>query len=267
MTVYVELVIVNNFAIDLLFEVATLTIFRRKIKWTRVLLGAAIGAGVATAYPLCPTIWQIVVRVLLAPVMALVFDSFGYEKMGRRDGRIDKTEIRRNIFAYVKRLAVFCLLTYFVGGVTFGIDYLFEIDLASYWQFGVIALGLLTMLIILRIFLLKRSKNVRRFCDVKVSVRSRKMDFKALCDSGNTLTDNLSGLPVVIISQSAEKSLAISDESVEGFIEVKTIGGESSMPIVRLDGLQVKGKNYVCYGALSRQDFDGVEIILQNTMF
>ena len=262
-----ELVIFNNLAIDLLLELSTLTVFRRKPKWARVLLGAALGAGVATAYPLCSAVWQIVIRVVLAPVMALVFDSFTDEKYDKNNHAKNKVTIRRNILAYVKRLAVFCLLTYCVGGVSFGINFLFGIDVASYWQLGVVALGLLTLLITLRIFLLKRSKNARKLCDVKVCAKSGEMPFKALCDSGNTLTDDLSGLPVVIISSSAEKSLAISDEHIEGFISVKTINGEGSMPIVRLDGVEVAGRKYVCYGALSRRDFDGVEIILQNTMF
>lgn len=267
MTVYVELVIFNNLAIDLLLELSTLTVFKRKIKWTRVLLGAALGAGVATVYPLCPTTWQIVIRILLAPMMVLVFDSFTDEKADKKNTAKNKGGVRRNVLAYVKRLAVFCLLTYFVGGVSFAINYLFGIDLASYWQMGVVALSLLTLLITLRFILLKHPQNARKLCDVKVCGRGVQMPFKALCDSGNTLTDDLSGLPVVIISANAEKSLAISDECIEGFISVKTINGEGSMPIVRLDGVEVGGRNYVCYGALSRQDFDGVEIILQNTMF
>ncbi|MBR4800210.1 MAG: sigma-E processing peptidase SpoIIGA [Clostridia bacterium] len=266
MTVYVELVIFNNLAVDLLLEIATLTVFRRKIKWWRVLLASILGASVATAYPLLADGWQFAIRILLAPAMTLVFDGFHSKIKGK--STVDKKDvIRREIVEYFKRLSVFCLATYLVGGVSYGINFALGIDVASYWQFGVVTFALLTMLIIVRVLVVGFSKNAQKICSVKVCVSGREIDTRALLDSGNSLTDSLSGLPVVIMSQSAEKKLLRDESLIEGYVSVKTVGGESDMPIVRLDGVDVKGKKYSAYGALSRQDYDDFEIILQNTMF
>ena len=264
MTVYIELVIFNNLCVDLLLEVATLSVFRKKIVWWRVLLAAIIGAGVATSYPLCPIGVQIAVKILLAPIMALVFDRVR-EKGHKKDA--DKNKVVREVVAYLKRLFVFCVITYLVGGVSYGLNFAFNIDVASYWQFGVVSLALLTMLITIRIILHGFSKNARKICSAKLSVGENQIDVKALCDSGNCLTDDLSGLPVVILSSEAEKTLAVNVDMCEGFIDVKTVSGVGSMPIFRLDSVEVKGREFKAYAALSRENYDDFEVILQNSMF
>lgn len=270
-TVYIELVIFNNLAVDLLLEIATLMVFRRRVKWWRVLLGAVFGASVATVYPHCPDAVMIVIKVLLAPIMALMFDGVQCkkERKQKRDGKaiVDKSKLKNEARAYLKRLVVFCLLTYFVGGVVYGIDFAFHIDVASYWQFGVVSFALLTLLITVRIIVLRFSKNARKICPAKLFLSGHEIDVKALCDSGNELTDSLSGLPVVIISKTAEEELVLDANMIEGYVSVKTVSGESEMPIIRLEGVGVKGKKYSAYGALSKQDYDDFEIILQNTMF
>ena len=269
-SVYVELVAFNNFAVDLLLEVATLTFFRRKIKWFRVLLGAVVGSVVATVYPLCPTAVQVVFKILLAPIMALIFDGDLSTKRTRTklgEGAKNNVKLKRGTVQYLKRLAVFCLFTYFVGGIDYGLSFAFGIDVSSYWQFGVCAISLLTLLISVRVFVLKLSKNARKICDSTIRLGEAQATLKSLCDSGNALTDTLSGLPVVILSSNAEKSLFVDENSIEGFIDVKTVAGESSMPIIRFDDVVVKGRKFCAYGALARCDFDGVDVILQNTMF
>ena len=265
MTVYIELVIFNNLAVDLLLEIATLTVFRRKAVWWRVLLGAIIGAGVATVYPLCPIQWQIVIRVLLAPIMVLVFDSIMQKNERKR--RRDKKLSKRIIASFFKRLFVFCLVTYFVGGVTYGINFAFGIDVCSYWQMGVVALSLLTMLITVRIIVMRFSKHARKICDVCVQTTCTEKLFRALCDSGNSLVDALSGLPVVILSNDAEQNLQVDESMLEGYIQVNTVNSAGSMPLVRLQSVDVDGKKFNAYAALARKDFEDFDMILQNTMF
>ena len=287
MTVYIELVVFNNLAVDLLLEVATLVVFRKKIVWGRVVLAAVLGASVATVYPLCPSAWQIVIKVLLAPIMVLIFDRVREKKKKIKSQSIVTRQIERaiakhksqeekkenrekrrgEVVAYFKRLVVFCLATYFVGGVTFGIDFAFGIDVCSYWQFGVVSVSLLTLLITVRVLTKRFSKSARKICEAKVLFSNEVVDFKALCDTGNTLTDSLSGLPVVILSKAAEEELSITGDKIEGYISVKTIGGESELPIVRLGEVDVKGKSFKAYAALSRESYDDFELILQNTMF
>ena len=162
---------------------------------------------------------------------------------------------------------MFLLLTYLLGGIDYAINYAIGIDISSYWQFGVTALSVTILCVSVRVLILKSSKLARKVCEANICYGEANVSFKGLCDSGNTLTDSLSGLPVIILSLEAEQKLVLDDKAIEGYIQVKTVAGETSMPIVRLDRVEVKRKSFSAYGALSRKNFDDVEVVLQNTMF
>lgn len=55
--------------------------------------------------------------------------------------------------------------------------------------------------------------------------------------------------------------------NIEGFVELGTVGGNASLPIVKVDGVSVGGRVTAAYAALSERNFEGYEVILQNTMF
>ena len=94
----------------------------------------------------------------------------------------------------------------------------------------------------------------------------------ALCDSGNSLTDAVSGLPVIIVSESLANRIdgwhgKERYKQIEGYIELETVSGRTSLPLVAVESVRVGRKVSRAYAALAEKDFDGYEIILQNTMF
>ena len=93
------------------------------------------------------------------------------------------------------------------------------------------------------------------------------MWLKGFYDSGNTLTDSLTGRPVVLLSKTAV-DLIRQGESViyDGFVDVKTVNGESSMPIIELEEVRCGQNTYSCFGALTEQNMKGCDLILQNTL-
>lgn len=111
----------------------------------------------------------------------------------------------------------------------------------------------------------KRSSNASALTIANISVDGRKIALTGLCDSGNTLVDGVSGLPVIILSANAEKQLGKTD--IEGFLSVVTVSGESNMPITKLQDVEVAGRRISCMAALSRKDFENCDLILQNSMF
>lgn len=248
---YVEIVLFNNLALDALLILCTLTLRRKKAVWWRVLFSSVIGAGVAVGYAVAPEVWKIVIRIVLAPILCALFAKYG------------------SVRDYLITLAVFALLTFALGGITEGISHLTGVALTGYITLGLIAAGAVILLISVRAFAAKRSKAARKIIDIKLSVHGRELNLKAMCDTGNALTDSVTGFPVIIASEKAESQFMIDGgcKEIEGYIEVKTISGESSMPIVRLDGIEVEGRRCSAYAALSRQSFEGYDIILQNTLF
>lgn len=265
MRVYIELVLFNNVAIDFLLIVCVQICRRRKVRGLRTLLACLICAVTATYYAIAPNGAQIAIKVLLAPLATLIFDSYATKSAGEQS--VDKLSKRLARWGkdYCKSLALFVVFTYLTGGIVFGLSYLFGVDIASYSTLGLCALAIGIVLIVARCVIHKTSTDKKRSCDVVLRVGKTAIRVSALCDSGNTLTDSVSGLPIMILSKDAESRLP--NCKIEGYVTVNTVSGEQSMPIVCIDSVDVLGKIYSAYGALSRKDFDGVDVILQYSMF
>lgn len=250
MKVYVEIVLINNFFIDLLLVVSTLACRRSKISKIRILTACFFGACVAVCYAIMPKLMKILTRIMLAPLMTLPLVKSKKE--------------------YLPTLLTFVLLTYSLGGIIEGIRNLIGVYIYGYPLLGLTCLCAVSFEIVVLSFVVTQSKFRRKICNVDVVIDGYSAVARALCDSGNSLVDEFSGKPVVILSKSFEDKLTALDNGkvdIQGFISVKTVNSESSLPLVKLDKVVVRGKELDAYGAISESDFDDCDLILQNTMF
>lgn len=292
MTVYVELVIFNNLAINALLIILTLSFRKRKMSALRIIISAVIGAAVAVGYAIAPTAWQIVTRVLLAPILVAIFDKYS-----------GKTKPKK--FAdYIQSLLAFCFLTFALGGCVYGLSYMLGVDIKGYATLGLCAAGACVVVLFVRRVVKGAAKRSRRYEDVYIELNGKALRVKGLCDSGNTLTDEFSGLPVMILSREIENSFNATDAVCvdvhnvlntaadtqndhkgseckevddirtehmgmvcDGFITVKTIADEKQLPLVKPQLVEIGGRRINAYCALSRKSFDGFDVILQNSMF
>lgn len=250
----------------------------------------------ATYYAVAPNSAQIAIKILLAPLATLIFDKYAYSQIGCGQVKVGRGKYKRDIDEqckggqsegeqynhgqsvdklfirlirwgkdYIKSLALFVAFTYLTGGVVFGLSYLLGVDIASYATLGLCALAISVALVVARCVVHKSSTAKKRNCDVVLHVGKTEIHAQALCDSGNTLTDSVSGLPIMILSKETESRLP--NCKIEGFVNIDTVSGEKSLPLVSIDSVDVNGQLYSAYGALSRKDFDGVDVILQYSMF
>lgn len=252
--VYVEVVFINNLVSDALLMYATLLLRRKKVGKLRLTVAALIGAAVGTAYPLLPEWAQILVRLALAPLMTLLFAG----SHGIKD--------------YITSLAVFCALTFALGGAVTGVNYLLGADIRGYLILGILSGAALAMLIGIKVMVRTRALAKRRVCTAKITVGGREIAAEALCDTGNALTDTVSGLPVMIVSERLAASVdgwhgREKAGNILGFVELTTVSGTTSLPIVKVDDVCVGDRRCAAYAALAERNFDGYEVILQNTMF
>lgn len=248
-----ELVLFNNFAIDFVLIVFVQLFRCRKMLKFRTVLASVIGAVIAVYYAAAPSIVQIVVKILLSPLICLIFDKYKGDNF------------RLKLVDYLRSLAIFVIATYFVGGIVFGLSIALGIDVNSYVLEGVIALSVGICLICIR-FIVKRRRGLStKTVDALIKIGDKCVQTIGLCDSGNTLVDSISGLPVVILSQEVESKL--DKLTIDGFLNVKTVSGEKDMPIVSIDEICVGNKRCKAMGALSRKSFDNYDVILQNSIF
>lgn len=253
MSVYVELVIFNNLAIDLMLICAVQTTRQRKSYKLRIALATLLGAVCATIYAVAPKWPSIVIKIVLAPLMALIFDKYGGQSK------------RAVLLDYLKSLACFVCYTYLTGGVIYGVSYAIGVDVNCYAIEGIIALAIALVLICARRVATKKSKSACATKSVTLCANGKTIEVCALCDSGNSLVDDVSGLPVVILSSDTADRLG--KMPVDGYINVCTVGGESLLPIVSLCDVQVDKVRKKAIGAISDRQFANCDIILQNSMF
>lgn len=253
MSVYIELVLFNNIAVDLLLIVAVQITRGRKIRKLRTMLAVFIGAVCATVYAVAPRWATIVIKALLAPVLTLIFDKYGGER---------KICV---LLDYLKSLACFVCYTYLAGGIVYGISFAFGIDINSYAILGVVALAMALTIFCARRIVRKKASAGRQTENVVIKANGKSVEVVGLCDSGNSLVDDVSGLPVVMLSSDVETKLG--KIRPDGFVNVQTVGGESVLPIVPLDEVLVGKVSRKAYGALCGKRFSDCEVILQNSMF
>lgn len=253
MSVYIELVIFNNFFLDLMLLYATLSVRRRKLSVPRGIFAALMGAICAAAYPLVPDAAQIIIKLALSPIMCIAATTpVGKDNM-------------RKIGDFIGTTLIFVLLTYFAGGAVYGLSYALGVDIKSYALPGLLAIAVIALILCAKLIAFKRSNGVRSTCDTTVQIGGKTERVQALCDSGNLLVDDVSGLPIVILSQ--EIADRMNARKLAGYINVNTVSGEDSLALVNIDEIRVNGKQFKALGALSHKNFGNFDIILQNSMF
>ena len=253
MSVYIELVFFNNFFIDVMLVYATVALRRRKFLFWRAVLASIIGAVCAVAYAVLPVWARLIEVLLLAPVVCAVAIP------------IKGKSAKYKLGDFIASVLVFVLLTYFMGGITYGLSFAFNVDIRSYAVLGLLAIAVIALIACARLFALKRSASNDATVNITVKVGGRTVSADALCDSGNLLVDEVSGLPIVILSQKLERELCAN--KLSGFVSISTVSGEDELPLVDLDEVCVKGRTFKALGALSRKSFDSFDLILQNSMF
>ena len=253
MSVYIELVIFNNFFLDFMLLYAALSVRRRKLSVLRGAFASLMGAICAVAYPLIPGAAQTVIKLALAPLMCIVAAS---------PAGID---LKHKFGDFIGTTLIFVLLTYFAGGAVYGLSYALGVDVKSYAVLGLMAIAIIAMILCAKLIAHKRSNGTKSTCNTTVQIGGKTESVQALCDSGNLLVDDVSGLPIVILSQ--EIAERMNARKLTGFINVNTVSGEDSLALVNIDEICVNGKQFKALGALSHKNFGSFDIILQNSMF
>ena len=196
MTVYLDLIFLENIFMNTIIIYATAIILKKKIIITRIICGSAIGSIYACIYYTSnlEVYSSIILKIILSIV--IVYVSFNAESY-------------KNI---LKELLIFYLTSFTFGGVTFALLY-FVSPTSIIFQNGVLAgmyplktiligglVGFLVIIISFKTIKNRISKN-DMVCAVCVEIKNRKVNLKAVIDTGNFLREPITGCPVVIVEK------------------------------------------------------------------
>ena len=244
--VYIEVVILNNFFVNLFIIYLTYAVTNKKFKKLRSVIAAIIGAIFAVIYPLVGK-YKYVIAILLSPIMVLIFFSFKTAK------------------EYFFGLLIFTGITFALGGATMGIIYLSGLKITSSIAYGFTVLGCLFVTYFIKQMLKRRSG--RRIDKVTLYLYGEKYELKGLYDTGNSLSDKTTLKPVVVLSKKlGDRFVSKSDRE----ITVKTVGGTASLKLLTPEKIELaKGKDVSVKKdflvAVSKENYHGYDVVLHNS--
>lgn len=196
MTIYVDIVLIENLCMNYIILLATGYIIKIKVNHLRLLCSSAIGAVYAIlAYAQIFTLYtNFAVKIILS--ICMVYIAFN----------------PKNMKGMIKELIIFYLVSFTLGGCAFALLYLVkpqEIFMKNGVYIGTypikIALlgGLVGFVIVYTAFRSIKNKMSKSelLYNISIKINEKELTTKVILDTGNMLKDPISQSPVVLIER------------------------------------------------------------------
>ena len=255
MKIYLDLIMILNFAIDFIILLSVSLILKRNAKITRISLGAFTG-GISILFLFfnINNIMLFSFKVFISILMVII--SFGFKNI--------KYTLINLLYLYMSSIIL--------GGFLYFLNLEF-----SYEHIGIIFInnGLSINFIFLIIFspiilyiYIKQTKNLRynysNYYNIEIYIKNKKYKYTAYMDSGNVLVDSLTKKPVILIDK--RKILF----NIKEFRLIPYIGvnGNNLIKVIKIDKLLFNNKKYnnILIGIIDNISLDGVDVILNRKL-
>lgn len=204
--VFLDVVIINDIVMNFLILLLTSKFSKIKTTTLRLFLGASVGTAYTVLLVLLPNMkvyYTTAGKVLLS--MIIISVAFSPEKF----------------INFFKALAIFYLSTFIFAGAAFAFYYFtqgggfirngvfFGISSLQYkWTSGFLSIVMVGIIVKIFMDILQfRFAKDKLLIPITITFESRNIDLAALVDTGNSLHDPLSNLPVIVVEFKAIKDL------------------------------------------------------------
>ena len=219
MTVYLDIVLLENLCMNYIILFATGYIMKLKMKQLRLVLSAMLGGiyAVIAYIEILPIYSSFGMKILLSVLMVYI----AYNS--------------KNIKNLLKQLVVFYLISFAFGGSAFALLYFVrpqDILIRNGVYVGTypikIALlgGIVGFIITYIAFKVVKTKIHKKdiIYNIEIHIKEKTLKLKAMLDTGNMLKDPISRMPVIVVAK--EELYSILPEKLLDNID-KLIGGEA----------------------------------------
>lgn len=202
MTVYLDIVFMENILMNYIILITTGIICKKKMKQAKLIISSIIGSIYAVAYYITEfeIYGAIIAKIILSIIM--IYIAFSSKDL-------------KKVF---KEIMIFYLTSFAFGGCAFAILYYIRPENILYKQGNLIGTypikiaivgGIMGFFIINIAFRLVKNKiNIEdMYCNIKVSNDGMVEQIRAIIDTGNFLRDPITGTPVVIIEKNSLNNL------------------------------------------------------------
>lgn len=194
MTIYLDVVIIENLIMNSIIMYATAIITKSKIKHIRILISSLIGAiySVLSYISNLAIFSNLFTKILLSIIM--VYIAFN----------------PKDIKILGKITLLFYLTSFVFGGVAFAMIYIVKpqnilmkdgLFLGTYPLKTIFLGAIVASIILITGFKVVKSKFSKKdmFCNINIKIQGKEKNIKVMVDTGNLLKDPISGMPVIVI--------------------------------------------------------------------
>ena len=194
MTIYIDIVLIENFIMNYIILCATSIIMKLKLSYIRIFIGSLIGAIYAVISYM--STFQVYSTLVLKIVLSIIIVYISFNP--------------QTVKKLLKEVLIFYLTSFLFGGVAFYLLYFINPKniisqngvLVGTYPIKIAMLGgIIGSIIIITSFKIVKSKvsNKDMFCNVEIKINGKKVKTKAMIDTGNLLKEPITNIPVVVV--------------------------------------------------------------------
>ena len=194
MTIYIDVVFIENLIMNYIILFATSIIIKIKVKHIRLILASILGAIYSIiAYM---SILEMYSSVILKIILSVIIVYIAYNP--------------QNVKNMWKYLVIFYMTSFVFGGAAFALIYIVKpqdilmkngLFLGTYPLKTIILGTIVAFVVIVTSFKLVKSKISKKdmFCTIKININKVEIETKAMIDTGNLLKEPISNTPVIVV--------------------------------------------------------------------
>lgn len=196
MTIYIDIVIIENLIMNYIILCATGIVSKNKIRHLRLIMASLLGAiySVVAYMKILEIYSNIVLKILLSVI--IVYIAYNPQTVKK----------------LWKTLVMFYLVSFVFGGVAFSLIYIIKpqdiimkngLFLGTYPLKTIILGAIVAFAIIIIAVKIIRKKFTTKdmICDIEIMLNNKKINTKALLDTGNMLKEPITNTPVVVVEK------------------------------------------------------------------
>lgn len=194
MTIYIDVVLIENLIMNFIILLATGLILKEKIKIVRLLISGLLGAiySLLSYMSILEIYSSMILKIILSIVM--IYIAFNPQTMKKM----------------WKDILLFYLTSFVFGGAAFAFIYIVKpqdilmkngLFLGTYPLKTILLGAIIAFIIIITAFTVVKTKITKKdmFCKIEIGLNHKKIETIAMIDTGNMLKEPITNTPVIVV--------------------------------------------------------------------
>lgn len=246
MTIYIDVVLIENLIMNYIILLATGIILKIKIKHLRLITASLIGA-IYTILTYVITI-QIYSNFFLKFILSMMIIYVAYNPP--------------NVKKMWRYLLVFYLTSFVFGGAAFALIYIVKpqdilmkngLFLGTYPLKNVVLAGIVGFISVTTTFKIVKNKITKKdiYKEIKIEMNGKQIHLNAMLDTGNMLKDPITGNPVIVVEKIILYEI-LPKELLDNL--EKILGGDLKNISEKVKDKYIKKLKFIPFSSLGRQN-------------